>query len=101
MRRASRHFTLFGRRRPGADGPRFGVTVSRKLGPAVVRNRIRRRTRELLRRLPAWPAAASGPGWNVVINPRTSVAEADFGVLIAELEAQFCRLGAALEAVKS
>ena len=107
MRRSSPHFTVFGLRRvvraAGAGaaaefaGVHYGITVTRKQGGAVVRNRIRRRTRELLRRL-----SEMGPGrggeWNVVINPRTSVAHADLRLLAAELEAQLQRLDTALRA---
>lgn len=91
MRRASRHFTAFGRRRAAAGGVRFGITVSRKLGPAVVRNRIRRRTRELLRRLPG-----AGCGCDIVINPRPAVATADFLPLGRELDELIQRLCQAL-----
>jgi ribonuclease P protein component len=88
MRRASRHFTAFGRRRGAAGGVRFGITVSRKLGPAVVRNRIRRRTRELLRRLPELTG-----DWDVVINPRPAVATAavlPLGRELGELMQRLC-----------
>jgi ribonuclease P protein component len=44
-----RHFTLVYRRN-GLDFSRLAVVVSRKVGPAVVRNRIKRRFRELFRR---------------------------------------------------
>ncbi len=87
MRRSSPHFTVFGvAARRAAD--RFGITVSRKLGGAVVRNRLRRRTRELLRRLP--PAA--GPACDIVINPRPTVATADFRRLGEELAATLDQL---------
>lgn len=55
---------------PGEEGARVGLTVSRKVGNAVVRNRTRRRLREILRTHPealcsdcdhvviAYPAAA-------------------------------------------
>ncbi|GMV40300.1 MAG: ribonuclease P protein component [Myxococcales bacterium] len=37
-----------------AEAPRLGVTVSRKVGGAVVRNRIRRLVREAFRTNPGW-----------------------------------------------
>ncbi|MGH9465782.1 MAG: ribonuclease P protein component [Terriglobales bacterium] len=92
MRRVSRHFTLFGRT-SATGGVRFGITASRKVGPAVVRNRIRRRTRELLRRMSP-PYAGS---CEVVINPRPSVADADFQELAQELEAQVSLLFSRLQ----
>src|SRR4051794_16760064 len=40
--------------KPGSERPaRFGLTVSRKVGNAVVRNRVKRRLREALRRIEA------------------------------------------------
>jgi len=47
----------------------------------VVRNRIRRRVREILRRNRAYIPE----GWDIVIHPRRSVAEAPFAPLEAEL----------------
>lgn len=35
-----------------SSGPRLGITVSRKVGGAVVRNRLKRRIREIYRRYP-------------------------------------------------
>lgn len=37
--------------RPAQQGPRFALTVSRKVGGAVVRNRVKRCLREVLRRV--------------------------------------------------
>lgn len=34
----------------GVQGPRLGVTVSRRVGDAVIRNRVKRRVREWFRR---------------------------------------------------
>ncbi len=94
MRRSSPHFTVFGVTcPPPRGGDRFGITVSRKLGGAVMRNRLRRRTRELLRRL---PAASGGPACNIVINPRPAVASADFRRLGEELASTLDKLRKAL-----
>jgi ribonuclease P protein component len=50
---ATDHFVLLlAPRRPGtiADSARLGVTVSRRVGPAVTRNRVKRAIREWFRR---------------------------------------------------
>ncbi len=57
--------------------PRLGQTVSRKLGGAVDRNRIRRRVRELFRQ---WPPE----GLDVVVQPKAGALTADFEALRAE-----------------
>jgi ribonuclease P protein component len=80
-RRQSRHFLWFVLRE-GAGAARFGITVSRRLGNAVARNRIRRRTREMLRR--AWRRVPGGV--MLVVNPRASVATEDFALLAEEVE---------------
>jgi ribonuclease P protein component len=68
-----------------AEGPgrasRFGISVKKALGGAVVRNRIRRRIREILRR----NRTEIPTGWDIVIHPRRSVAQAPFAPLEAEL----------------
>ena len=79
-RLTSRQFTVFVAAN-GLPENRFGMSVGRALGGAVVRNRIRRRVRELLRlsgfELPH--------GWDFVVHPRASVAQADFALLRSEL----------------
>lgn len=57
-----------------AGTTRMGFTVSTKVGNAVVRNRIRRKLRELYRQR----RASLPPGVDVVIVARTSAAQADF-----------------------
>jgi ribonuclease P protein component len=59
-----------------SDSPHFrlGVSVGKRLGNAVNRNRVRRRIRELVRaRLKELQ-----PGWDVVIVARSSAASAKF-----------------------
>jgi len=65
----------------GGSRSRFGISVKKALGNAVVRNRIRRRIREILRR----NNAEISPRWDIVIHPRRSVARATFAPLEAEL----------------
>jgi ribonuclease P protein component len=60
---------------------RIGFTVPKALGKAVVRNRIRRRTREALR----LEYAAIEPAWDIVIHPRRNVFDAPFDALLREM----------------
>lgn len=79
-RRSSAQFVVFYRANGGA-GSRFGSSVKKQIGNAVVRNRIRRRIREILRR----NSSEIPSGWDVVIHPRRSVASANFVQLQTEL----------------
>jgi ribonuclease P protein component len=70
------------------DTPRVGFTVSRALGPAVVRNRIRRRVREAVRRhLPRLRMPV-----DVVINPKKSALTAAFTQLADEVQRAFAKI---------
>ena len=61
---------------------RFGLSTGRRIGGAVVRNRVRRRSREALRRL--GPRLA--PGWDVLIVARPAAATASYHELSTSLE---------------
>ncbi len=61
----------------GLTHSRLGITVPGKVGKAVVRNRIKRRLREIFR----LNRTAIAPGWDIVVNPRTQAAEAEFDKL--------------------
>ena len=63
--------------------PRLGASVSRKVGGAVVRNRIKRWTRECFRRS---PLRATVPALDLVIQPKPAAGKADFATYCRELE---------------
>lgn len=79
-RRSNAYFTVFFRANEGSAS-RFGFSIKKGLGGAVVRNRIRRRVREMVRlhrqELPT--------GWDIVIHPKASVERAPFAAVAAEL----------------
>lgn len=75
----------------GGRGKRFGVTVTKKIGNAVVRNRMKRRFRELLRA--ALPAAGLADHDHVLIGREGGV-ERDFALLGEELSAALARAAA-------
>jgi ribonuclease P protein component len=66
----------------GLEETRFGMSTGRKLGGAVVRNRVRRRLREALRVM----APSFQPGWDVLIIARPPVIGADFQTLAGTLQ---------------
>ena len=73
---ANGYLVLYARRnRTGHN--RIGLTVSKKLGHAVVRNRVRRRLREIYRQ----NEARFLPGWDIVIVARTRCVGASFVAL--------------------
>jgi ribonuclease P protein component len=73
----------------GAAGPRVGFTVSRAMGGAVQRNRIKRRLREAVR----LNLAKLHAPVDVVINPKRTTAEAEFSALTSEVERAFQQIG--------
>lgn len=61
---------------------RLGVTVSKKIGGAVERNRVKRRVREAFRRVKArFPA-----GLDVVFVARRNAGEVSFHQLLGQME---------------
>ena len=72
-------------------GKRYGITVTKKVGNAVVRNRIKRRFRELLRA--ALPEAGL-PDHDHVLIAREGAIERNFAALQGELAAALARAAA-------
>ena len=73
---ASGYLVLYARRnRTGTN--RVGITVSKKLGKAHIRNRVRRRLREVYR----LNEAQFQPGWDIVVVARTRAIHAPFDTL--------------------
>jgi ribonuclease P protein component len=54
---------------------RYGISVSKRIGKAVVRNRVKRVLREILR------AASISPGWDIILIARIQAAGGDYSQL--------------------
>lgn len=82
----SQTLAYFYRERPGQEStPRFGITTPRALGPAVLRNRIKRRLRAVCR-----PALGLLPaGVDIVLHPRAELAALPFPALQTEITSVF------------
>lgn len=94
-----RHLVLYRLERPSTAEPddptepcRFGITVSRKVGGAVERNRIKRRLREALRSITSLDESAD---YVVIARPglRAALEQQGFRWLVSELEVLAARLG--------
>ena len=75
----------------GGKGMRYGITVTKKIGNAVVRNRMKRRFRELLRA--ALPERGLADHDHILIG-RDGGIERDFTALSAELDEALARAAA-------
>ena len=71
--------------RPRAEGGlRLGLTATRKAGGAVVRNRARRRVREIFRR---WAATAPEISVDLIVNISEQATRSPFAALSSEVTA--------------
>lgn len=85
-------FVLEGKRREAVDaaeaGPRFGFTVTKQMGKAVVRNRIRRRLRAALESVAPAHARAD---FDYVVIARPAAEDRLFTDLVADFTQAFRR----------
>ena len=82
-------FVLQARTRGDTASARFGFTVSKKVGNAVERSRVRRRLREIVRRHAALLPEA---GHDYVLIGRRAALQMPFERMIAELTGALTRL---------
>jgi ribonuclease P protein component len=74
---------------PGASSrPRLGISVPRRVGTAVTRNRVRRRLREIFRRT---RSLFSNGALRLVVNARPSSADAEFSELLEDYRSAVTR----------
>ncbi len=85
-------FVLQARSRGESGAPRVGFTVSRQVGTAVERNRVRRRLREVVRH--AAPTALCA-GHDYVLIGRRAALQTPFADLIRQFAAALDRIAAA------
>jgi ribonuclease P protein component len=78
-------------RRNDLERTRYGISTGRRLGSAVVRNRVRRRLRSVLRQLDVRVV----PGWDILIVARPAASTASQAELLAVVE-RLLRSGALL-----
>lgn len=66
---------------------RYGFSVSRRVGKAVVRNRVKRLLREILRVTPL------PPGWDIIFIARSPAASASYAELEESVKGLLSRAG--------
>lgn len=66
---------------------RYGFSVSKRVGKAVTRNRVKRLLREILRVMPL------KSGWDIVFIARSGAASADYASLKQSVEGLLSRAG--------
>ncbi len=88
LRASTAAFVLQARRRDDEEPARLGFTVSRKVGNAVMRNRVRRRLKDAVKRA----AMDVKPGHDYVLVARTAALTRGFDELVADFAGALRRL---------
>lgn len=81
-RRCGRGRLVVVRGRPRSDDSRIGITASKRVGNAVVRNRIKRLVREIFRK----NRTQIDPPCDVLVIARAEAAHAGYAELAAEMQ---------------
>ena len=89
LKASGKAFMLQARRRADESSPRVGYTVSRQVGNAVERNRVRRRLREMVR---LTPAAKLRLGHDYVVIGRRAALAMPFSDMTRELDTALRRI---------
>ena len=89
-RMASAAFVVQSRRRDDTGPIRIGFTVTKKVGTATERNRVRRRLRELVKRA---DVISMRPHHDYVIVGRRAALERGFAAMLDDFHAALRRLG--------
>lgn len=90
VRHQSRHFVLYAGRLKNEDRSRLGVTVSRRIGKATVRNRLKRRVRECFR---TGLRSQLADGVSLVVIARAGAGSLESATIASELTAAAAEIG--------
>ena len=94
-------FVLEGKPRDASStiaGPRFGFTITKKIGKAHERNRMRRRLSHALRTV---EVPGNLVGWDCVVVARRAAMDLPFDTLVGDFKSALARLARAPAAPKS
>ncbi|HKM87694.1 MAG TPA: ribonuclease P protein component [Xanthobacteraceae bacterium] len=94
LRASGSAFVVQARRRAVGGAVRIGFTVSKRVGNAVERNRVRRRLREIVRMSTSGGAGGLCPGHDYVLIGRRAALAAPFGEMMREFGVALGRIHA-------